>query len=251
MKTTTMIKQTLAPSSFLRKAMKVGVSKLEVFDFKENWCNENPIIAELIREKALQYFMPPILDVGAGLGDIAFKAFPDKEAVCIDVNGVLKKEFPISRKHKRQKVDFFAYKPTKKINTVLISHTLQFIDDDVQLLQDKMDQLDPLYIVLVLNDNDGEMGEILQWFDERFENANPEVKIPDFPKGYSRIERFPFKANVKCPDFDKLAKQVGYLMVVELGEMLTEVKFFLNELLGGKPEFIINQSIEIYKRHDR
>ena len=57
------------------------VAKKEVFDFKEQYCNENEIIIEIIRKELLQYFKPTILDVGSGIGDIAFKALKGKKTI--------------------------------------------------------------------------------------------------------------------------------------------------------------------------
>lgn len=242
--------QTLALSNYLRQAMKSGVSKIEVFDFKENWCNENKIIAKLIREKANKYFVEPILDVGAGLGDIAYNAFPEKEAICIDVNKITEGEFPLSENHKRKQIDFFDYKPSKQIKTVFISHTLQFIDEDTEKLNEKIKEINPDFVIMVLNDNTDFMGEIIDWTESNFENANPEIKISGFPKGYSLKKRIPFKAKLHCPDFDKLAKQIGYLMVVDLNETAEQLKEFLKSKLR-KAEFSFKQSIEIYKRNGR
>lgn len=243
--------QTLALSSYLRQSMKSGVSAMEVFDFKENWCDENKIIAGLIRKKAAKYFVPPILDVGAGLGDIAYNAFADKRAICIDVNEIKEEDCPLSENHKREQVDFFDYKPGEQINTLFISHTLQFIDEDIERLNKKIREINPTYVILVLNDNSDFMGTLIEWAEENFENPNPEVHINGFPKDYNLIKKIPFKATLRCQDFDKLAKQIGYLMVVDLKETSEELKEFLKQRLGKKPKFTFKQTIEIYQRNGR
>lgn len=230
--------------------MKNGVSAMEVFDFKENWCDENKIIAGLIRKKAAKYFVSPILDVGAGLGDIAFNAFGEKKAICIDVNKVSEGDCPLSANHKRVQIDFFNYTPNEQINTLFISHTLQFIDEDMDRLNQKIRQLNPQYIILVLNDNTDIIATLINWVETKFESPNPEVHIPGFPKGYSCIEKIPFKATLHCKDFAKLAKQIGYLMVVDLKETANELIMFLKELLRKKARFTFNQSIEIYNRDE-
>ncbi|MEK9158323.1 MAG: hypothetical protein AAB638_04060 [Patescibacteria group bacterium] len=229
--------------------MKDGVSKIEVFDFKENWCSENKTIAKLIREKVSKYFVAPILDVGAGLGDIAYNAFPEKETICIDVNKIAEGEFPISKNHKRKQIDFFDYKPSKQIKTVFISHTLQFIDEDADKLNKKIKEINPDFVIMVLNDNNDFMGELIDWTEANFENANPEIHLSGFPKGYSMKKRIPFKAKLHCPDFDKLAKQIGYLMVVDLKESAEQLKEFLKAKLNNKAEFSFKQSIQIYQRN--
>lgn len=229
--------------------MKSNVSKVEVNDFKE-YCKENKIIAKLIKEKASKYFVAPILDVGAGLGDIAYNAFPEKEAICIDVNKIKEGEFPLSKNHKRKQINFFDYKTNKQIKTVFISHTLQFIDEDTDKLNKKIKEINPDFVIMVLNDNTDLIGELIDWTENNFENANPEIHIAGFPKGYSLKKRIPFKAKLHCRDFDMLAKQIGYLMVVDLNETAEQLKEFLKSKLR-KAEFSFKQSIEIYQRNGR
>lgn len=243
--------QTLVLSSYLRLSMKSGVSAIEVFDFKENWCDENKIIAGLIRKKAAKYFVPPILDVGAGLGDIAYNAFADKKAICIDVNKIWEADCPLSQNHERKQVDFFDYKPDEQINTLFISHTLQFIDEDIGKLNKKIKEINPAYVILVMNDNTDFMGTLIEWAKKNFEDSNPEVHIAGFPQGYNLVKRIPFKATLRCKDFDKLAKQIGYLMVVDLKETIKGLKVFLKQQLNKEPRFTFKQTIEIYQRNEK
>ncbi len=225
-----------------------NVSRLAVFDFKQNWCNENQIIPTLLKEKAGKYLVPPILDCGAGLGDIAYNAFPDKEAILIDVNPIEDKETPISPTHKSIVTSIFDYAPDKQIETLLISHTLQFIDSDIDLLNKQIKFLNPTNIILVLNENNDIMGDILKWTKENYENSNPEEKIKGFPSEYKCVESIAFTADVKCNTFAQLAKQISYLMMIDLSETGNQLEKFLQSKLGRKPEFTFNQVIEIYQK---
>lgn len=244
------IRQTLTPSNYLKLSTKSTVSKIEVFDFKENWCDENRIIADLIRKKAGKYLKPPILDVGAGLGDIAYKAFPEREAILIDVNEIMKEDYPLSKNHRREQVDFFNYRPGKAIKTMLISHTLQFLDSDVEKLNKKITEINPEHLILVMNENNDFMGDLIKWSEGHYVNPDPEVHLKQFPIGYHLESKIPFVAKLQCPDFEKLAKQISYLMLIELSETGTRLKDFLKERLE-KPEFKFSQSIEIYKRNGK
>lgn len=228
-----------------------GVSKTEVYDFKENWCDENKTIAELIKNKTQDYLIPPILDVGSGLGDIAYYAFPEKEAVCIDVNSVTEQDYPLSPRHKREQVDFFFYQPQKPINTILISHTLQFIDEDMEKLNSKITSLAPRYIVLVINDNDDFMGELIKWTNNNCKISNPEVHHIGFPQGYVLHDRISFSSTVSCPNFTLLAKQVSYLMLIDIADKEDSLKQFLVTKLNNQPNFTFKQSIEIYAKSKR
>ena len=94
-----------------------------------------------------------ILDIGAGLGDIAYIAFPQKTAVLLDINKATGRDFPLSEKHSRITSDFFDYKPTQKFNTLLISHSLQFIDEDFEKL--RITSYNVCYTKLLRNIDDG------------------------------------------------------------------------------------------------
>lgn len=227
---------------------KERVTKLEVSDFKKRWCNENQLIADIIKHNAKDYFIEPILDVGAGLGDIAYHALPDKKVISIDINEITDKDYPLSDKHDRIQIDFFDYQPYEKINTVFISHTLQFLDEDINLLNSKIIYLNPTNIIIVLNKNDDFLGKLLEWSNVNFPNPNPEVKINGFPLGYSMIKSFDFKALLSCDSYKALATQISYLMLVELNKSKRSdlVKFLKSNL--SAPGFEFNQIIEIYKK---
>ena len=68
----------------------------------------------------------------------ALKALFDKKVILIDVNTISQHDYPSSPNHQRKTCDFFNFKSTKKINTLFISHTLQFIDDDLERLNNKI-----------------------------------------------------------------------------------------------------------------
>lgn len=234
-------------SQEMKKFNTGNVSRLAVFDFKTNWCNENEIIPKLLKEKAEKYLIAPILDCGAGLGDIAYKAFPEKEAILIDVNPIEDKETTTSPLHKNVIKSIFDFYPDKPIKTLLISHTLQFIDSDIDLLNKQIDLLNPATIILVLNENNDIMGDVLKWTKDNYENANPEEKIIDFPNGYDCVEKINFQADVKCITFTQLAKQISYLMMIDLSETGDLLENFLKTKLK-KPEFKFNQVIEVYQK---
>lgn len=239
--------QILALSNSLRVHFRNSIAKRDVFDFKETYCDENETIAKLLKYELNQYMKSPILDVGSGIGDIPFKALATKEVIMIDINNISKHDYPCRPEHRRKKCDFFDFKAKEQINTILISHTLQFIDDDIELLNEKINELAPETIVLVLNSNDDFMGELIRWSEEHFETPNPEYRIPGFPKGYNLVKTKEFSASLKCPDYKTLAKQVSYLMLVDLDDLEESLIAFLKKHLH-KPEFVFNQSIDIYNR---
>jgi len=238
----------LTLSNSLRISMKEGVTKAEVSDFKNKWCNENQLIIEIIRKEIYDYFNAPILDVGSGLGDIAFHVLANKEVIQVDINKITKNDYPLSNKHHRIHIDFFEYTPIQKINTVFISHTLQFLDEDVMILNDKIQEIDPENIILVLNKNNDLLGDLIEWSEQNFINPNPEVDILGFPYGYKLNKFIDFQAFLKCDSFKDLAIQISYLLLIDLNEITEQslIQFLKSKLMSS--EFKFNQVIKIYSK---
>lgn len=240
--------QISTPLRFSEVRFKNFITKKEVFDFKENYCDENEIIIELLRGNLNKYLKSTILDVGSGIGDIAFKALGNKRVIMIDVNDISKRDYPCRSDHVRLKCDFFKYKRKERITTLLVSHTLQFIDNDVDLLNNKVNEISPDTIVLIVNENTDFLGVLIDWSERNCDNPNPERKLIDFPKNYSLDIEVPFRATLRCPTFEILAEQVSYLMLIDIAGKEASLISFLQAHLT-RPEFFIHQSIEIYKKN--
>ena len=224
---------------------KTSLTLSEVKDFKLKWCNENELIINIILNEAADYFLPPVIDVGAGMADIARIALPNKEVICIDVNAIKPSNNTL---HRNLQIDFFDYFPDKQIGTVFIAHTLQFLDENIERLNNKVSEIDPKNVILVSNENDGLMGELLKMITKYFRFCNPEIKIINFPAGYNLIRSIPFTASLSCDTFETLCDQVSYLMQIQL-EQRDRVKLiaFLRSKIVA-PEFEINQTLEIYEK---
>lgn len=222
----------------------MNISAENVVSFKENYCNEEGLIAQLLQQHLGHYLEEPILDVGSGTGNITATVFPDKEVIHIDPLDYSNRSLP--PKHRRCKADFFRFISPINIKTLLFSHVLQFIDDDRELLNKKIKSFAPSKIIFVINDNDDMMGKIVDWTTENFNSVNPEVAIPGVPDSHQLVEQVEFTAQVTCPDFTTLTQQVLYLVDAEASRDETlEVENFLRSNLQ-QPSFDINQTIQVY-----
>ena len=224
------------------------ISEQDVLQFKNLYSDENMIIAGIIKQRLYDKFDEIILDVGAGTGDIAAIALGSKRVVQIDV--LYYSEYFSSDMHSRLVGDFFDYIPAaqEKIGTLFFSHVLQFIDQDTHKLNRKVHELSPKRVITVINTNDDFMGELLEWVEQNFESANPEVDLPGFPTGYNLDDEVSFNGQVRCQDFHLLSEQVGYLMdAAPSGVEQEALECFLREKLS-LPEFTINQKIKVYTR---
>lgn len=245
MKTITTKTQTLIHLSYRKIEMKRNYVTLEeVSTFKDLFCDENSKIADILSTRAQPYLVDPILDMGAGKGDICFNAFPDREVFLLDINDY--SGYPIRDRHQRYIADFFDFVPPRQIGSLLMAHSLQFVDDDLELLNHKVEELSPKNILLFLNENDGLMGKILAWTKENIPNANPEEFLAEFPRSYTLVEKISFQARVYCEDFSTLAKQVAYLMLFDLTPTVeSKLTHFLRAELR-EPCFFIRQALYVY-----
>ncbi len=214
--------------------------------FKGSCCDENSIIAKVI-ETELRKKHEPILDVGCGVGDIAYDAMKKLKVIGIDVNGVSSDQNPIRKNHSRIKVDFFEYTPVYPITTLFISHTLQFLDEDIDRLNQKVQELNPNWIICVLNRNDDFLGELIEWTTTRYKLSHPEQHHDDFPLGYKLTKTIPFVAELVCSSYWNLLQQIRYLFLIDESEDTQPLLSFLQDNLS-KPQFTINQDILIYEK---
>lgn len=223
------------------------ITSKQVSDFKESFCDENKIIPNILKQEFEPLIECPILDVGSGLGDISNLAFGDMNVIHLDIENY--SNYKIPSKHTRVVKDFFEYNPQKNIKTILLSHVLQFIDGNIEKLNQKIKEITPQNIIVVRNTNDNFMGKLMRWFDEQNIQSNPERIIPDFPFGYEETKKVPFVAELKCPSYEILSEQVSYLWDVKLEKEQNDLLLgFLKQNLY-KPEFEIHQEIILYKKY--
>ena len=219
-----------------------------VYSFKSNWCDENTIIPQILKEQLSEFLNEPILDVGAGLGDIANQAFPDKKAVCLDLQLPNDSKVLNNPNHRWVQCDFFDFAPSCTIKTILICHTQQFLDEDMARLNEKVHQIGPKHVVLVSNVNDGLFGRIVSWTLENYPESNPEIRHKEFPTGYDLIKSISFSAQLRCDTFETLVEQISYLMVIKTQEYRNSLILFLRKILS-EPHLEINEIIEVYERN--
>ena len=156
---------------------------------------------------------------------------------------------PIPQHHTRERADFFDYSPGDlKLGSVVFCHVLQFLDDDVGRLNEKLNLLSPDNVVTVLNVNDDFMSDLIKWFADNAKGANPEADIAGFPNGYALEEEASFTAKLACRDYETLSDQVCFLMDCDIsGEPRRALRRHLEHQLDV-PAFSINEKISLYQR---
>ena len=220
------------------------ISADDVVKFKEEYCDEERIIAGLLQQRLAHHFEEPILDVGSGTGNITAAAFPDREVIHIDLLDFSDHELP--PRHRRFKAGFFEFLPDFDVKTLLFSHVLQYMDDDVELLNERINSFAPGKVVFVVNDNDDMKGELVDWATGNLACVNPEVAIPGTPDSHSLVEQAKFTAQVICPDFATLTREVVYLLDAQTSaDEDHKIEDFLRAELE-QPRFSINQTIQVY-----
>ena len=216
--------------------------------FKQTVTNENRLIAQAISE-----LLPAdgglIVDIGAGLGDIADLAFPDREALLIDI---LHFEDAIAPRHWRQMIDFFDYmpEPGTQIDLMLFSHVLQYVDDDEHRFLLKMTKLAPRHIITVLNDATEFMADLKKWFAIQALPQNAETAIPGFPSGaYELRASRQLESTITCRTFAELALQIGVVLFdAPLDEdALAALARWLHRRLNT-PTLVVPETVSLYRK---
>ena len=220
----------------------------ELREFKGRDCDENKLIAKII--KGMHHKLPPvILDVGAGLGDIAREAYPEIQSVLLDINEVAG---PISPNHARMVGDFFDFLPKEgqRISTLVMSHVTQYLDDEPTRLAKKIRRLSPDVIVDVSNTNDDAFGEIMRWSLTEISEANPEVQFDFSLSGAYRLdEEVLLTARLFCPDFSVLAHHMTRVLVDGSPKDVAKMERKLRTILRS-PEIEIHQAVRRYEKID-
>ncbi len=214
--------------------------------FKQERCDENRIISALIRDQLQSDLFEPILDVGAGLGDIALAAFPDKTAILLDRED---HSGPLSPKHTRMVGDFwnFASGSPQPVGAALFIHVLQYLDDDLQRLFDAVAKLKARRLLTVTNDNSGEFGDLVRWAATAIPSCNAETPIDFTQAGWLLHKAKPFSATVRYPGFSEMAED---FLAVLLDAPVTPgaVNLMEAELRRrlSDPQLTIAQTVHVY-----
>ena len=217
--------------------------------FKEQICDENVLIGEVLRTTLKRHLRGPVLDVGAGLGDIALASFADVPAILLDTEPW---SAPTSPLHRREIGDFFDYVEANSstVGTLLLCHVLQYIDDDEPRLKRAVARLNAKSVITVLNDNTSSFGDLMNWANSHVVGANPERPIaPVDTRVYKVVAVEPVAATMICPSFEVMAQHfVSVLLDTdEGGESMRAMADKLRSALSA-PAIVINQTVTCYER---
>lgn len=225
------------------------LSTTELARFKQEFTDENRLIAQAVGQ-----VLPPsrsgiILDVGAGLGDIAELAFPDRRALLVDIL-----EFPRPKcsMHSRQTIDFFdfMYSDSSPVDAMIMSHVLQYLDDDLAKLAEKVRQIAPRHIIVAGNRPSSLFAKIELWFGARGIIHNGEKSLFPCPlREYRQRRSIALHGSVSCPSFAVLAQQLANVIFdtdLNEGDMMGFEKFLSDEI--AEPKISIPQTVVLYEK---
>lgn len=190
-----------------------------------------------------------VLDVGAGLGDIAEAAFPDHHAILVDIL-----DFEASQvlHHRRHCGDFFDFDLPAGVtcDIMVMSHVLQYIDDDVDRLNSKVLTIAPRWLITVVDQLDDFQAAAFEWFRENGIRANPELDLAGFPPAeFEELAREEFAGIVEAPDFARLSHQLGRIVFdapMDRAQLASFAKWLKSRL--PQPKLEIPQRVILYRR---
>lgn len=227
----------------------ITISVGDVEEFKEVFCNENQLIAAILKRDFTDVLQGKILDIGGGTADMLSEVIPNQNVTHLDVLDFSSTPIPVA--HIRIQGDFLdttLMDTLKPFDTLFMSHVQQFLDSDIKRLNAAIENTLAKNIILVEDLNNDFLGEVMRFSLSHFKNANPEVQIDHFPFGYKKVTSVPFTAIVSCKDFSSLTQQCLYLMDLSHSpENIEKMKLFLESKLS-EPTFTINQEVNLYQK---
>jgi hypothetical protein len=172
-------------------------------------CNENAVIAGLLREQFRGELIEPVLDVGAGSGELATLAFPDLTAILLDLEAY---DTPASSLHKRRtgdfmRLDFTALKP----NTIIFCHSATYFGLDMQTFGSQLIESGARVALIISNENTGILKDIADQL-----RTIPICFVDPFhvsPLRATLERKVSFSAQLACADFYTMAKHVVRVML--------------------------------------
>src|ERR1700733_6738906 len=118
------------------RAFPYSMSYAEALAAFKRDCNEIPIIADLLRREFAPYLLEPILDVGAGAGELAALAFPDHTAFLLDLDPY---RAPRNVRHTRKTGNFESVDLAElRSNTILFCHSMNYLVRDIDTFVDRV-----------------------------------------------------------------------------------------------------------------
>jgi hypothetical protein len=125
---------------------------------KQAVSSENGIITSLLRKHLNDALVAPVLDVGAGSGELAALAFPDRTAFLLDLDDYRPSANPLHHRIQGDflDVDLSAIDPS----VIIFCHSLYFQTRDTEHLSGRLRQSGAQTAIVVSNENTGTLNEI-------------------------------------------------------------------------------------------
>ena len=192
----------------------------------------------------------PLLDIGSWSGKISTEAFKDKQVIHIDTLDFNEAQFELPPTHQRLIWDFFEFENNLYgVKTLLFCHSLQYLDDNgIEKVIKKIEEINPEYVILVINNNDGILWKTLEFFKKNMWEENGEKHFVDFPwKNFSLDKRYKITAHFHGKNLHEISQTICKLLldITISEEQENKIVTFL-EKEGIRDEFSINQEISFY-----
>jgi hypothetical protein len=210
---------------------------------------ENSIIACVLRKHLSDALVAPVLDIGAGSGELAALAFPDRLAFLLDRDDHGPSANPL---HRRIRGDFLADDlPAIRASTIILCHSLYFLTRDTEQLGRRLAQSGARTATVVSNENTGVLKEIADRLSVAGIACNPtfHVAVP----GAELEIRIPFSVPLECADFDVLTQHFVRILLDcdPTDSVVAAVGCELHRLLADTPQVQIAEAAYRYRvRHE-
>lgn len=230
------------------------MKKLEKTELKEmkEITDEEYKIAEALKRfsNTIKY---PLLDIWSWSWKISSNAFWDNKVIHIDPLEFSNEDFQLPEGHERIVWNFFEFNNTKQqIKTLLFCHSLQYLDDNgIESVINKIKEINPEFVLLVINNNDWILWEILSFFKTNNRKENWEKHFKEFPwNNFSLLKEEGITGNFYCKNIKEVTHTICRLLLDTTISKEQEKKTHIllrNQWINN--EFEVKQKVILYKNN--
>ncbi|MGE0371678.1 MAG: hypothetical protein AB7Q01_07295 [Gammaproteobacteria bacterium] len=173
--------------------------------FKHN-STEQGLIASHLRDPLAEHLCDPVLDVGCGTGEVAFKGLSRLRVTLLDCSVVPQWVAP---GHAVLTEDFWnlSSEDAGRWRTALFSHSLQYLDEDLNELIDQIRSLRLQRIIVVRNSPAPLFHSVREWLTDLGLEANPELDQYPWPRTWTLRAQSSFSSELVCQNWSEFARQ--------------------------------------------
>jgi hypothetical protein len=209
--------------------------------------HENAVIARLLHEHFHDALVAPVLDVGAGSGELAALAFPDRLAILLDLDEYDPPTNPLDHRIRGDFLDL-DLSPIRP-RTIVFCHSLNILACDPDRLNKQLRESGAQSAIVVSNENAGALKQVTDKLAAAGMPGAPTFHVP-VPRA-NLEKKIPFSVLIKSADFPVLSRHfVRILLDCDTSDAMLSALERLLRLCTEVPQVEIAEAIYCYRLYE-